>query len=100
MKLDLDQTGSNILEPQRHSVEANELRRRMRLGLVTSMVEHGVDGDESRIRLTVRNGDSVCCGIVDADNRLVSEVSLDLRYSSFRQASQARKLRQYALGSA
>lgn len=55
MRLELNQTGSYVLEPQRLSVEANELRRRMRLALVNSMVERGVDGDEGRIRLTVRS---------------------------------------------
>ena len=85
MRLELDQTGDYVLDPAflalRLSIETNELRRRMRLGLVTSMVERGVDGDEGRKRLTVRNGHAVWRGIIDADNCIVSEESIDLRQS-------------------
>ncbi len=85
MRLELDQTGDYVLDPAflalRLSVEASELRRRMRLGLVTSIVERGVDSDEGRKRLTVRNGHSVWRGIVDADNCIVSEESINLRQS-------------------
>ncbi|KQY65967.1 hypothetical protein ASD52_34775 [Ensifer sp. Root142] len=86
MRLELDQTGDYVLDPaflaERLSIEASELRRRMRLGLVTSIVERGVDSDAGRKRLTVRNGNSVWRGIVDADNCIVSEESLDLRRPS------------------
>lgn len=85
MRLELDQTGNYVLDPAflalRLSAGADELRRRMRLGLVTSMVERGVDSDEGRKRLTVRSGNAVWRGIVDADNRIVSEESFDLRQS-------------------
>lgn len=83
MKLELDQAGDYVLDPAflalRFSVGANELRRRMRLGLVTSIVERGVDSDEGLKRLTVRSGNSIWRGIVDAEDRLVSEEVIDLR---------------------
>ena len=82
MKLEPDQTGDYVLEPaflaQRLSIEVNELQRRMRLGLVTSRVECGIDGDKGRKRLTVRNRNSVWRAIVDADNRIVCEESFEL----------------------
>ena len=50
MRLELDQTGDFVLDPAflaaRLSMEANELRRRMRLGLVTSLVERGAESDK------------------------------------------------------
>ncbi|MEO5323042.1 DUF6522 family protein [Mesorhizobium sp. CC13] len=83
MKLELDQTGDYVLEPAflavRLSLEVKELQRRMRLGLITSMVECGIDGDEGRKRLTVRNRNSVWRIIVDAGNCIVSEEAFDLR---------------------
>ncbi|ODT05640.1 MAG: hypothetical protein ABS58_14895 [Mesorhizobium sp. SCN 65-20] len=86
MKLELDQTGDYLLEPgflaQRLSINENELQRRMRLGLVTSRVECGIDGDKGRKRLTVRNRNSVWCAIVDADSRIVSEESFELGQAS------------------
>lgn len=86
MRLELDHAGDYVLDPAflavRLSMEASELRRRMRLGLVTSIVERGVDSDEGRKRLTVRNGNSVWRSIVDADNCIVSEECLDLRRPS------------------
>ena len=82
MKLEPDQSGDYVLEPgflaQRLSVEENELQRRMRLGLITSRVDCGTDGDKGRKRLTVRNRNSVWCAIVDADNRIVSEEAFEL----------------------
>lgn len=85
MRLERDQSGDYVLDPAflalRLSVEANELRRRMRLGLVSSMVERGVGSDEGHRRLTVRNGNFVWRSIVDADNCIVREELIDLRQS-------------------
>ena len=85
MRLELDPTGDYVLDPAflalRLSMEANELRRRMRLGLVTSLVERGTGSDEGSTRLTVRSANSVWRGVVDADNCIVSEESIDLRQS-------------------
>lgn len=82
MKLEPDQIGDYVLEPgflaQRLSIGENELQRRMRLGLVTSRVERGIDGDKGRKRLTVRSRNSVWRAIVDADNYIVSEESFEL----------------------
>ncbi|WP_146204015.1 DUF6522 family protein [Aminobacter sp. AP02] len=86
MKLEPDQSGDYVLEPrflaQRLSIEEHELQRRMRLGLVTSRVECGIDGDKGLKRLTVRNRNSVWRAIVDADNRIVSEESFELEQAA------------------
>lgn len=95
MRLELDQTGDYVLDPAflalRLSIEVNELQRRMRLGLVTSIVERGMGSDEGRKRLTVRSGHSVWRDIVDADSCIVSESSIDLRRSPTFEASLAHR---------
>ncbi len=82
MILGCDEQGDFILDPallcSRLSLNEQELRRRMRLGQVTSQVEIGIGDDEGCRRLTVRSGRSVWRAVVDAENRLVSEERLDL----------------------
>lgn len=82
MTLECDERGDFVLDPAllgaRLSLSEHELRRRMRLGQVTSQVEIGIGNDEGCRRLTVRTGRSVWRAVVDAANNLVSEERLDL----------------------
>ena len=91
MKLELDQAGDFVLDPSflamRLATAPGELRRRMRLGLVTSLVERGTEGDEGSKRLTVRSGNVVWRGVVDADNHIISEEVLDLRQPALAKGS-------------
>lgn len=82
MILSCDEQGDFLLDPvllgAKLALDERELRRRMRLGQITSQVEIGIGDDEGLRRLTVRNGRSVWRAIVDAGNNLVSEERLDL----------------------
>ena len=82
MILGCDERGDFILDSAllgaRLSLDEGELRRRMRLGQITSQVEIGIGDEEGLRRLTVRSGRSVWRAVVDAENRLVSEERLDL----------------------
>ena len=55
------------------SIPPEDLRRRMRLGLVTSLVETGEGADAGLRRLTVRCGAAVWRAVVDANGRIVGE---------------------------
>ena len=55
------------------SISLEDLRRRMRLGLVTSLVEAGEGADAGLRRLTVRCGNEVWRAVVDADGQIVEE---------------------------
>lgn len=82
MKLETDSRGDFFVDPsmlaERLGLGAQELRRRMRLGLVTSTVEQGSQQDEGRRRLTVRNGNTVWRAIVDSDRTVLSEEAFTL----------------------
>lgn len=83
MKLSCSTSGDLYVEPEflagRLCLTQQELRRRMRIGLVTSLVEAGAGDDEGRRRVTVRCGRIAWRAIVDHDNVVTSEemVSLD-----------------------
>lgn len=83
MKLNRDDNGDFLIDPSlltdRFSVSADEFRRHMRMGLVTSVVEIGTGNDEGRRRLTVRYGNSVWRAVVDADQTVLSEEAFDIR---------------------
>jgi hypothetical protein len=55
------------------SISPEDLRRRMRLGQVTSLVEAGEGEDAGLRRLTVRCSAAVWRAVVDADGRMVDE---------------------------
>ena len=77
MRIEQDQHGDFVLEPtalaEKLSIPPEDLRRRMRLGLVTSLVETGEGADAGLRRLTARCGAAVWRAVVDADGRIVDE---------------------------
>lgn len=86
MTLECETGGNLIVDPAllsaRLALGVEELQRRMRLGLVTSLIEDGVEADDGRRRLTVRSGNRIWRAIVDAQHELVSEEILDLTTGS------------------
>lgn len=82
MQFETDSKGDFIVDPSlladRLGLGAEELRRRMRLGQVTSTVEKGAGQDEGRRRLTVRCGNSIWRAIVDAERIVLSEEAFTL----------------------
>ena len=77
MRIERDQRGNYVLEPtalaEKLSIPPEDLRRRMRLGLVTSLVEAGEGEHTGLRRLTVRCGAAVWRAVVDANGRIVGE---------------------------
>jgi hypothetical protein len=77
MRIELDQRGDDVLDAsalaEKLSIPPEDLRRRMRLGLVTSLVEAGEGEDAGLRRLTVRCGDEVWRAVLDADDQIVEE---------------------------
>ena len=69
--------GDHVLEPTAQAREVvhphPDLRRRMRLGLVTSLVEAGEGEHAGLRRLTARCGAAVWRAVVEADGRVVSQ---------------------------
>ena len=55
------------------SIPPMDLRRRMRLGLVTSLVEAGEGEHTGLRRLTLRCGAEVWRAVVDADDQIIEE---------------------------
>ena len=77
MRIERDQHGDYMLDAtalaEKLSIPPEDLRRLMRLGLVTSLVEAGEGADAGLRRLTVRCGAEVWRAVVDADGRMVDE---------------------------
>jgi Family of unknown function (DUF6522) len=77
MRIERDQRGDYVLEPtalaERLSIPPEDLRRRMRLGLVTSLVEAGEGEHAGLCRLTVRCGAEIWRAVLDADDQIVEE---------------------------
>ena len=77
MRIERDQRGDYVLESaalaEKLSIPPEDLRRRMRLGLVTSLVEAGEGEHAGLRRLTVRCGAEVWRAVVDADDQIVEE---------------------------
>ena len=77
MRIERDQRGDYVLEPtalaERLSIPPEDLRRRMRLGLVMSLVEAGEGEHAGLRRLTVRCGDEVWRAVLDADDQIIEE---------------------------
>jgi len=77
MRIERDICGDYVLDPDELATKlclsADELRRRMKLGLVTSLVEAGHGDDAGLHRLTVRSGGAVWSAIVDARGCVIQE---------------------------
>jgi len=77
MRIEQDPSGDHVLDAtalaEKLSIPPEDLRRRMRLGLVTSLVEAGEGEDAGLRRLTVRCGDEVWRAVLDADDQIVEE---------------------------
>ena len=77
MRIERDQRGDDVLDAsalaEKLSIPPEDLRRRMRLGLVTSLVETGKGEHASLRRLTVRCGAAVWRAVLDADDQIVEE---------------------------
>lgn len=82
MRLERDEKGDLFVDPDFLSaklrVAPGELRRRMRMGLVASVVEQGIGDDEGRRRITIRSGRTAWRAILDADDRITSEEIVSL----------------------
>ena len=77
MRIERDQRGDYVLDAsalaEKLSIPPEHLRRRMRLGLVTSLVEAGEGEHAGLRRLTVRCGDEVWRAVLDADDQIIEE---------------------------
>jgi hypothetical protein len=77
MRIERDQRGDYVLDAsalaEKLSIPPEALRRRMRLGLVTSLVETGEGEHAGRCRLTVRCGAEVWRAVLDADGQIIEE---------------------------
>jgi hypothetical protein len=77
MRIEQDPSGDHVLDAtalaEKLSIPPEDLRRRMRLGLVTSLVETGEGEDAGLRRLTVRCGAAVWRAVIDADGQIVGE---------------------------
>jgi hypothetical protein len=77
MRIERDNRGDFVLDPDelaaKLGVSGSELRRRLKVGLVTSLVETGQGEDADLCRLTVRCGGAVWRAIVDANSSVIRE---------------------------
>ena len=77
MRIERDSRGDYVLDPDQLAIKlrlsADELRRRMKVGLVTSPVEAGQGEDAGSCRLTVRCGGAVWRAIVGSDGSIIRE---------------------------
>ena len=77
MRIERDQRGDYVLDAaalaEKLSIPSEDLRCRMRLGLVTSLVEAGEGEDAGLRRLTVCCGAEVWRAVIDVDDRIVEE---------------------------
>ena len=77
MRIERDQRGDYVLDAsalaEKLSISPEDLRRRMRLGLVTSLVETGEGEHAGLRRLTVRCGAEVWSAVLDADDEIIEE---------------------------
>lgn len=82
MQLECNERGDLFVDPKflskRFCLTPHELQRRMRIGLVTSLIEAGSGQDEGRRRITVRCGRTAWRAIVDGGNNITSEELLSL----------------------
>ena len=81
MRIGRDQRGDYVLDAavlaEKLSIPPEDLRRRMRLGLVTSLVEAGEGGHARLRRWTVRCAAEVWRAVVNADGQIIEEEGLE-----------------------
>src|SRR4051812_50018513 len=77
MRIERDHRGDYVLDPtvlaEKLSIPPQDLRRNMRLGLVTSLVEIGEGADAGLRRLTIRCGAAGWRAVIDADDQILQE---------------------------
>ena len=77
MRIERDKRGDYVQDAtalaHKLSILTKDLRRCMRLGLVTSLVEAGEGEHTGLRRLTVRCGAAVWRAVVDADDQIIGE---------------------------
>ncbi|MCJ2070651.1 DUF6522 family protein [Methylobacterium sp. J-030] len=77
MRLERNERGDWMLDPEQlHSrlmINPGLMRQKMRLGLVTSRIEKGVDADVGRSRVTIKVAKSTWEGIFDEEGYLFNE---------------------------
>src|SRR5215211_3278428 len=77
MRIERDERGDYVLDAtalaEKLSIPTKDLRRCMRLGLVTSLVEAGEGEHTGLRRFTVRCGAEVWHAVVDADDQIIEE---------------------------
>jgi Family of unknown function (DUF6522) len=77
MRIERDTRGDYLLDPDelapKLGLSADELRRRMKAGRVTSLVEAGQGEDAGLCRLTVRCGGAVWRATVGRDGSIIQE---------------------------
>lgn len=77
MRIERDTRGDYVLDPDelapKLGLSAAELRRRMKAGLVTSLVEAGQGEDTDLCRLTARCGGAVWRAIIGAGGSIIRE---------------------------
>ena len=80
MRLERNDNGDWMIDPEQlHSrlmINPGVMRQKMRLGLVTSRIERGVDEDLGTSRVTIRVAGSSWEGIFDDAGALISEKML------------------------
>lgn len=77
MNVEQSQNGDLILDPAelagRFGLSMDDLRRNLRKGLVTSMIERGEGDDAGTCRLSVKLGNRIWRAILNCENQVVSE---------------------------
>ncbi len=77
MRISRDEQGDPVLDPDvlatKLSMSVQTLRRRMRLGLVTSLVEKGEQEHAGLWRITVRCGPHSWRAVLDSEGQVIDE---------------------------
>ena len=77
MRIERGERGADVLDAaalaEKLSIPPEDMRRCIRLGLVTSLVEAGEGEHTGLRRLTVRCGAAVWRAVVDADDPIIGE---------------------------
>lgn len=86
MHVERDQNGDftfdSVALADRFQLSSEDLRRNIRRGLVTSMVERGEGEDDGTCRLRVKIGNRVWTAILNSEDRVITEEMTIYRASS------------------
>ncbi|CCM70653.1 hypothetical protein HR059_29360 (plasmid) [Sinorhizobium meliloti WSM1022] len=86
MHVERDQNGDftfdSVALADRFQLSSEDLRRNIRRGLVTSMVERGEGEDAGTCRLRVKIGNRVWTAILNSEDRVITEEMTIYRASS------------------